>query len=215
MSENTLAVINLLGTVALGFLVWSVKTFVSSQLTSYAAEIGRVSGSLAKLDELVEIERRLKQAAGGVELAIKRTLDTESLARTKDFEFRERQLAEFYWALYVRLQMDNSIWSWLERVTAESPTRDRKLAAAIEGKFTLPNHRKAVEIIESKIHLVENDAELEGLLLTYVRHVALFEALRASGITDTDPKDVGVPWPGNLFPVLAKQTKKANPSSTI
>jgi hypothetical protein len=131
-TEILLQLLNLLGLCAVTLFVWYVKQFLSSQVRGYAEEFGRIEARLAKVDELIVVEKRLKEVAGDVELAIKRTLDVESLARSKDFDFRERQLAEFYWPLYVRLQMNNSIYQWFERVTANSPEGDRQLAKKVE-----------------------------------------------------------------------------------
>lgn len=207
-SEILLQLLNLIGLGAVTALIWYVKQFLSSQVKGYAEEFGKIDARLEKVDELISVEKRLKEAAGEVELAIKRTLDAEMLVRSKDIDFRERQLAEFYWPLYVRLQMNNSIYQWFERISANSPEGDRQLAVKVEQMFTLPNHREALKIVESKIHLMDKDPELEHLLLLYIRHVALFEALRALGINDKDPIDFGEPWPRDLFSVLARETKK-------
>jgi hypothetical protein len=55
-----------------------VKQFLSSQVRGYAEEFGRIDAQLAKVDELIVVEKRLKEVAGDVELAIKRTLDVRS-----------------------------------------------------------------------------------------------------------------------------------------
>lgn len=208
MPELLVSAVNLLGFGALALLVWSLKRFVTSHIQANAEELGRIDARLQSIDRIVAVETRLRQAAGEVELGIKRRLDSESAVRSKYIDFRERQLAEFYWPLYICLQMNNTIWHWFEQITAESPERHRQLAVKLEQTFTLPNHRKALKIIEAKIHLMERDSRLEHLLLLYVRHIAIFQALRALDIKDKDPIDFGEPWPKELFPILAKETNK-------
>ncbi len=203
-----LEIINTIGLASLGFLIWTVRTFIASQLRGQATEIGKIQGRVAALDDLANIETRLKQAAADVEIATRRVLDLENATLTKRLDFRERQLAEFYWPLYMRLQMDNAVWERMAQITPESPVRDRKLAQTVEEKFILPNHRKALRVIQTKIHLADGDVDLERHLLSYVRHLAVFEALRALDVHDRDPKDVGEPWPHELFPIVARLTKE-------
>lgn len=207
-TEAALGLVNLGGVAALAFLIWYVKQFLSSQITGYADEFGKIDARLAKIDTLEAVERRLKQVAGDVELSVKRRLDSESLARLKDVDFRERQLAEFYWPLYLRLQMDNALWEWLGHVRANSSESDRRIAGVLEERFVLPNHREAVKVIQSKIHLMAKNVELEQLLLAYVRHVAVFDALRELQIRDRDPIHLGQPWPQALFPRFSDETKR-------
>jgi len=207
-TDAVLELANLLLVVFVGFLIWYVKQFLAAQIKSYTDEFGKIDARLAKIDELARVEQRLKQVAADVELATKRALDAENLARTKNLDFRERQLSEFYWPLYVRLQMDNAVWKWLGNVLPESPATERKIGGALEENFVLPNHRAAVDLIRAKIHLVEDDPELEALLLQYVRHVAIYDALRGLGIRDRDPISLGEPWPENLFARIELHTKR-------
>ena len=72
----------------------------------------------------------------------------------------------------------------------------------------MPNHKEMVAIITSKIHLIESDAELETFLLAYVRHVAVYTAMRKGKIDDHDPIAQGEPWPKGLFPKIDEHTKR-------
>jgi hypothetical protein len=188
------------------FLIWYVRQFLTAQVEGLAKRMGEIDAQVAKLDDLEVIERRLKQVAADVELSKNRKLQVENLTRTKDLEFRERQLNEFLWPLYMRLQMDNAVWERMAQITPHSETRDRELAAKIEKEFLLPNHDKALEIIESKRHFAGVDGRLEEQLLKYVRHLAVYRALRALEIRDRDPVDVGEPWPPQLFAVVREVT---------
>ncbi|HYO76613.1 MAG TPA: hypothetical protein VE010_09125 [Thermoanaerobaculia bacterium] len=189
-----------------GFLIWYVKKFLAAQVEAYASKLGEIQSQVAKIDDLVLIERRLKEATTEIESAASHKLHVDNLARTKELELRERQLSEFFWPLYMHLQMDNAVWERMAQITPHSETRDRLLAAKMEAAFILPNHEKAMQIIEAKRHLAGTDQALEAQLLKYIRHVAVFRALRGLGVTDRDPQHVGEPWPTEFFDIVSKAT---------
>lgn len=52
----------------------------------------------------------------------------------------ERQLSEFYWPIYLRLQKDNVVW---RRILDRKKAQDdplQKIGTEIEANFILPNH---------------------------------------------------------------------------
>jgi hypothetical protein len=55
-------------------------------------------------------------------------------------------------------------------------------------------------VLEANLHLAGNSAVVEGSL-RYVRHVNLYEMLRAAGIKD-DPVNHGEPYPAKFFPLI-------------
>ena len=65
----------------------------------------------------------------------------------------ERQLSEFYWPMYLRLQKDNTVWRRLLDKDKEEDNPLRRIGSRIETDFILPNHNELVKIIETKIHL--------------------------------------------------------------
>lgn len=133
----------------------------------------------------------------------------------------ERRLSEFYWPLYFHLARDDSVWTkvffdirprhdrtrpaWIEKVPTE---RRAELALQIEDFVLLPNHLAAVQIISSKIHLADPDHEFRELLLKYVRHVDVYQALRAAKLDGVDPIDVGEPYPTGLSSAVEKHLRK-------
>jgi hypothetical protein len=120
----------------------------------------------------------------------------------------EKRLASFYWPLYLRLQLDNAIWEKLvDRELVADDVR-RTVGSEIEKTAILPNHQKTVAIIEGGIHLAALDPELEGALFRYLRHVAVYTALRSANITDRDPISVGEPYPTDFFPLVADRLNK-------
>jgi hypothetical protein len=48
----------------------------------------------------------------------------------------------------------------------------------------LPKHNELVNMIETKIHLAEPYAALQAALLSYIDHVAVYNAAIAAGFTD-------------------------------
>ena len=65
----------------------------------------------------------------------------------------ERQLADFYWPIYLRLEKDNVIWERILDQEREDNESLKKIGEFIEKDVIIPNHEEIVDIIESKIHL--------------------------------------------------------------
>jgi hypothetical protein len=122
----------------------------------------------------------------------------------------ERQLSEFYWPVYLRLQKDNTVWRRLLDKDREAEDPRSRIGSRIEADVILPNHRELVEIIEAKIHLAEADAALQNALLCYIDHVAVYNAAIAAGFTDLhgSQKELLTPWPKELFPLIEARTLK-------
>jgi hypothetical protein len=133
--------------------------------------------------------------------------ELEKLRDQKRIQFLESQLSNFFWPIYLRLQVDNVVWKRILERAAEDQKK-RNIARQIENGFILVNHREIVKIIEGNIHLVGSDPALFKVLLDYMRHVAVYSAVRATGDLETDPLEVGEPWPRDLFPVLEAATLK-------
>ncbi len=125
----------------------------------------------------------------------------------RGLEFAEKQLSQFYWPLYTRLHFDTAVWT---RILEKDHTDDelrRRIGAGIEAEFILPNHEEAIKIIREKIHLMEGDDELFGLLRQYLRHVAVYKAMREAGEQEKYPKHVGEPWPKELVRKVEEETQ--------
>ncbi len=120
----------------------------------------------------------------------------------------ERQLSEFYWPIYLRLQMDNTVWRRLLDKNREDDDPLKILGNQIETDFLLPNHREIVKIVESKIQLAEADGPLQALLLEYINHVAVYNAAVAAGFKDlhNTQRELLTPWPSDLFGSIEART---------
>jgi len=71
--------------------------------------------------------------------------ELEKLRDQKRIQFLESQLSQFFWPVYLRLQMDNVVW---ERILDRGAKDDRKrsLARQIENGVILANHRETVRL---------------------------------------------------------------------
>lgn len=122
----------------------------------------------------------------------------------------ERQLAEFYWPIYLRLEKDNIIW---ERILDQEKDDDddplKKIGELIEKDVIIPNHEEIVRIIESKIHLAQLDRELSDSLFLYIKHVAVYKAAKAANISNLHSTQRALlpPWPERLYPEIEKRTR--------
>ncbi|MEB3337378.1 MAG: hypothetical protein VKJ46_07955 [Leptolyngbyaceae bacterium] len=122
------------------------------------------------------------------------------LKRNKKLEILERQLSEFYWPLYLRLEKDNGSWNKVFDDGKGNLSLDIK--RKLETGFILPNHDAIMEILETKMHLARAHKELLDEILKYIKHVALYKAIRGAGILDKDPYNFGEPFPSQLFQLL-------------
>ena len=134
--------------------------------------------------------------------------DRERLRAQKQLDYLERRLSEFYYPIYVRLHIDGATWRRiLDREQGNDDLRSR-VGTQIEKDVLLPNHDAIVGIIQSKIHLAEADQQAFDAMLAYVRHVAVYRALRSVGSNDRDPINLNEPWPKEFLPIIEKTTYK-------
>ena len=138
----------------------------------------------------------------------KRKEQRESFSRQKRLDFLEKQLSQFYWPLYLHLQKNNVIWQHLVDGKSFDHEIKKRVDKQLYGSLVLANHDDMVKVIESFIHLAQADKKLEELLLRFIRHVAIFKALRQVGIDNIDPIGLGEPWPQELFPKVEARTRQ-------
>ncbi len=69
--------------------------------------------------------------------------------------------------------------------------------ALVESRILIPNHSRAVEIIEQNFHLVATEKSLVESMVKYIRHVAVFRSLREAGL-NMNPIDVNEPFPSEF-----------------
>ena len=118
----------------------------------------------------------------------------------------EEQLKNFFWPIQLALKTDDVIWKKVPTLyndESQLPTETGKL---VEHNILIPNHINAVEIIQNNFHLIGDDSLLVSVLLKYIRHVAVFRALRLSG-TELNPIEVKEPFPNELNQIIKKRLK--------
>lgn len=149
---------------------------------------------------IAELENQQKQQISELENQL-------AIARYHaELEFIERQISEFYWPIYLRLEKDNMMWQRIKSLSSDKKALPEAASEAIEKDFILKNHQEIVEIVESKIHLAENSAnskELIDELLKYIKHVAVYKTIRSiKELQRFNPVDLNEPFPPKLFPLI-------------
>jgi hypothetical protein len=129
----------------------------------------------------------------------------EITRRDMDFKFRERQLTQFYWPIYLRLQKDSAIWQHIGQLARDqSRVLPDEASRILEKAHLLENHGEIVKLIEANIQLSGNDEALLQDLTLYIGHVAVYKALRDAQST-LNPIDVGAEFPAKLIPRLKER----------
>ncbi|MEG4285013.1 hypothetical protein QUB68_17955 [Microcoleus sp. A006_D1] len=149
---------------------------------------------------IAELENQQKQQISILE-------DQIAIAQyNAELEFIERQISEFYWPIYLRLEKDNVMWKRIKSLSSEKNVLPEAASEAIEKEFILKNHQEIVEIIESKIHLAENSnnsKELINELLKYIKHVAIYKTIRSiKELQRFNPIDLNEPFPERIHPLI-------------
>lgn len=149
---------------------------------------------------IAELENQQQQQISELENQI-------AIARyNTELEFIERQISEFYWPIYLRLEKDNVMWKRIQYLSHEKNILPEAVSNVIEKEFIIKNHQEVVEIIENKIHLVENTNNSKTLineLLQYIKHVAVYKTIRSvTELQRLNPIDLNEPFPEKLFPLI-------------
>lgn len=121
----------------------------------------------------------------------------------------EDQLKFFYWPLSICLKNDSAVWQRVPSLYDDENQLPTDAGEIVERDFLIPNHEKAVSIIEENFHLVGENDKLIKLLVKYIRHVAVFKSLRLSQAT-VNPIDVNEPFPTKIIELIENETKRKN-----
>jgi|SRR5471030_33574 len=158
-----------------------VGIVVGSALTYFANKRLRIDDRNAIARE--NLERRRREA-------VLQIIDTQ-------IAFLERRLNEFLWPLSLCLRIDGAIWTKIPELHAGARNMPTKAGQLIETQTLLPNHYRAVSLIEKNFHLVADEGDLILQLIDYVQHVAVFKALRTTSL-ELNPIDVEAEFPAAL-----------------
>ncbi len=119
----------------------------------------------------------------------------------------EQQLERFYWPLFLYMKNDDAVWQRVPSLYDDGSQLPTEAGLSVEKEFLLPNHEKAVKVIEENFHLIGENEPLIQELLKYIRHVAVFKSLRLSGV-ELNPIDVDEPFPPGLSGLIEVETSK-------
>jgi hypothetical protein len=134
--------------------------------------------------------------------------EIEKNKRTREIEFREKQLSSFYWPVYFRFVKDSALWRIIPQLSDTATRIPDRIGREIELNYLIKNQEEIVSLIESNIYLAGADEELAEGFAAYIRHVAVYRALRATNTYDLNPIDVGEPFPDGIIPAIEGRLKK-------
>lgn len=117
--------------------------------------------------------------------------------------FLERRLDALLWPLTLCLRIDDVIWKKIPGLHADATNLPTAAGKLVEAQALLPNHERAVELIEKHFHLIAHEDDLIRPLVDYVQHVAILRALRAAGV-ELNPVDVDARYPPRLSSAVHK-----------
>ncbi len=124
---------------------------------------------------------------------------------------RAAKLAEivdtFLIPVRTKIQKDDAIWQAILKVRGGENTAGSRVGTAVEDEV-LRNHEEIVAVIQSKRHLLNEDAEFVRVVNQYIKHVSIYKAIRASGDKKSFPADHGAPWPAEFRPLLDDRISK-------
>ena len=136
----------------------------------------------------------------GFDSFFRRRDDAQKFVMDKRVGFLEQQLSRFYWPIYLHLQKDNLLNEGLMGRDQDPESGPSRLSKLIEAGVILPNHQEIVKVIEENLHLA-GDKQVCDVTLRYVRHVKIYEMLRAAGIKGV-PISYGEGYPKEYYPLI-------------
>lgn len=160
-------------------------TVVGIFLTAF---VTYVFNSRARREERAEVARQeTLQRQREVSLRI---IDGQIVAQEKKLEI-------FLWPLTLYLGIDEAVWEKVPGLIDGSAALPSRAGQSLEAQLLLPNHFRAVELIERNFHLVAEERDLLQPMIDYVQHVAIYRALRETK-SNLNPIGAGAPFPSTL-----------------
>lgn len=143
----------------------------------------------------------------GSEQAKREQANREEVIKSKR-QFVEKQLAEFYYPIQLRLHKDNAFFTTWRELLLTGGERNIGIAKKIETQFILPNHEEIIKIIDLHFDLIKNDMEFDtatynlmDTIKVYQRHVAVYKLLKLTG-DSRRPAQVKQPFPKPFFRLI-------------
>jgi len=115
----------------------------------------------------------------------------------------EKQLSEFYWPIYLRLLQNEVIWEHI--LHKHNGARGSDFGQIIEDREVMPVHDDIIARLQRNSHPADADHGFRALTMAYLKHVAVFKALRHAGDRRM-PDQLGVPWPPSFNREFERRT---------
>lgn len=184
----------------------AIKSERELTLTKYSSELQNESNRLIELmRQNFQSEQLSQQSSLNIQFEkIKSKLDFSNeigkIKMEKQINFIEKQLEEFYWPIYLRLEKNNAIYGSMGK---------QYVGITLDTAVILPNHIEIVKIIEEKIYLATPSEQLLATITKYVRHVKVYWALRKLGNTTSYPDDLGsqYDYPTEFYTLIKDETQ--------
>lgn len=135
--------------------------------------------------------------------------------RDKVYLIVEKQLSNFYYPIYFRLEKDNALWKLSPQLSGKENSLPQETNEIIEKEHILKNHYEILSIIETNIHLVEIDNELQESINAYIKHVVVYDTIRkVQSLSKLNPIVFDAPYPKHFIQIIkdrmARLQKKNN-----
>ena len=126
--------------------------------------------------------------------------------RDKIYSIVEKQLSNFYYPVYFRLQKDNALWKLSPQLAGKEVALPQETNDIIERDYILKNHNEILSIIENNIHLIEIDSQLQESINDYLKHIAVYDTIRKVPLTNKlNPIDFGAPYPKSFIEIIKER----------
>ncbi|MFP9112490.1 hypothetical protein ACLI1A_01010 [Flavobacterium sp. RHBU_3] len=128
--------------------------------------------------------------------------------RDKNISIIEKQLSNFYYPIYFRLQRDNALWKLSPQLYKTNNQLPAESNSLIENEYILKNHREILSIIENNIHLIEIDDKLQEAINLYIKHITVYEIIRKTeSIKNLNPIDFDAKYPHTFMEIITQKMK--------
>ncbi len=121
-------------------------------------------------------------------------------------EYLENKLRIFLSPIIYAIEFDNETWEKVSALSDSDSVYPDSISEYMEKEYILKNHARAVELVRENMHFLDINCELHKELVKYIRHVAVFQSIRALGEV-LNPIDVGEPFPNNLHELMKIEYK--------
>ncbi|GEM_PF-5541963 len=165
----------------------------------------QLSGSIERENEINKIKEQLtadiskinSQHQRQIELLIEGTRQQrEKQISEIQLDFVGKQLSEFYWPIYSRLE---------KRQSLKSNSEGTYINDRIDTLLQLKNHLEIIDILETNMHLATPDEDFISASNKYIEYVGLFESFKKMKFV-TIPDELDLVFPDQFYDIVKERT---------